>query len=48
MMILTDWAAKLDLTAQALIGRLKRWPLEKALTTPAMNRGKRLTTKEPK
>ena len=45
-MILVDWAAKLDITPHALIGRLRRWPLEKALTTPAMNRGRRSTLKE--
>lgn len=39
--LLTEWAAELDLTPQALIGRLRSWPLEQALTTPAMQRGRR-------
>lgn len=42
-MILIDWAARIGITPHALIGRLKRWPLEKALMTPAMNRGRRAT-----
>jgi hypothetical protein len=41
-MILVDWAAELDLTPHALLGRLSRgWSLRKALTTPAAQRGRR-------
>jgi hypothetical protein len=41
-MILVDWAAELDITPHALIGRLNRgWTMQAALTTPAANRGRR-------
>ena len=30
----TEWASKLGITLETLLGRLKKWPLEKALTTP--------------
>lgn len=41
-MLITDWAKELDLTVQALIGRINRgWPLEQALTMPAEQRGRR-------
>jgi len=33
-MILTDWARYLGITVAGLSSRLKRWPLDKALTTP--------------
>jgi len=35
-MVLMDWARHLGLTQQALQGRLKRWSVEKSLSTPAM------------
>lgn len=41
-MVLVDWAAELDLTPQALIGRFQRgWDKRAALTTPAARRGRR-------
>lgn len=39
--ILVDWASALGITPHTLIARLRTWPLEKALTTPAMARGRR-------
>lgn len=35
-MLLTDWATHLGITKSTLSYRLKKWDLEKALTTPAM------------
>lgn len=41
-MLLTDWAAKLDLKVHSLSQRLKHgWDLRLALTTPAQRRGRR-------
>lgn len=40
--LLTDWAESLGLTAHALHGRIQRgWSLERALTTPALHRGRK-------
>ena len=37
-MILQDWADKIGISTSALIFRLRRWPLEKAMTTPRASR----------
>lgn len=40
-MILKDWAARLGITQQALLGRLaKGWDIDKALSTPHMRRSR--------
>jgi len=45
---LKDWAKRTGINAETLRGRIRRfnWPIEKALTTPAMNRGRHQHTRE--
>jgi hypothetical protein len=33
-MCITDWAARLGINQQTLRGRLKTWPVERALSEP--------------
>lgn len=45
---LKDWAEKLKINVETLRARIRllNWPIEKALTTPAMNRGRHQHTRE--
>lgn len=38
-MLMTDWAARLGISMSALHGRLRKWPLDVALTRPPQKRG---------
>ena len=44
--LLVEWAEDLNMSMSTLHGRLRRWPLEMALTTPIRNQPKPKTTKE--
>lgn len=46
-MILSDWARSLDLPVSAMILRLRKWPLELALTVPRQSKGARIHRRVP-